>query len=129
MLLIIEDNLEAVHLYKIALQLVQIEPVVETSGLAALRRIQNVSTPKPDAVILDMNLKKEDGVEVHGEQLFNVLRRVWPETKIIVVSADLGWCQRFVDVADAVVEKPITNMQAFLDTILYFLGTGRKIPA
>jgi CheY-like chemotaxis protein len=129
MLLIIEDNLEAVHLYKIALQLVQIEPVVETSGPAALRRIQEEGGSRPSAVILDMNLKKEDGVEVHGEQLFNVMRQAWPDTKIIVVSADLGWCQRFVDVADAVVEKPISNMQAFLDTILSFLNSGRKIPA
>ena len=128
MLLIIEDNLEAVHLYKIALQLVQIEPEVETSGQAALQRIQGESVPKPDAVILDMNLKKEAGIEVHGEQLFNAMRQAWPETKIIVVSADLGWCQRFVDVADAVVEKPISNMQAFLDTILSFLGTDQKIP-
>ena len=127
MLLIIEDNLEAVHLYQIALQLVQIEPVVETSGLAALRRIRNVGTPKPDADILDMNLKKEDGVEVHGEDLFNAMRQAWPDTKIIVVSADLGWCQRFVGLADAVMEKPITNMQVFLDTILGFLGTGQKI--
>ena len=46
MLLIIEDNLEAVHLYKIALQLVQIEPEVETSGPAALRRIGNASAPQ-----------------------------------------------------------------------------------
>ena len=83
---------------------------------------------RPDAVILDMNLKKEDGLEVHGEELFNVMRQAWPDTKIIVVSADQGWCQRFVGLADAVVEKPITNMQAFLDTILGFLSSGQKIP-
>jgi len=128
MLLIIEDNLEAVHLYKIALQLVQIEPEVETSGPAALRRIQGKSAPMPDAVILDMNLKKDNGIEVHGVQLFNAMRQAWPDTKIIVVSADLGWCQRFIGVADAVVEKPISNMQAFLDTILSSLSVDQKIP-
>ena len=128
MLLIIEDNLEAVHLYKIVLQLVQIEPEVETSGPAALRRIRNLSAPRPEVVILDMNLKKKDGLEVHGEELFNMMRQAWPDTKIIVVSADQGWCQRFVGIADAVVEKPITDMQAFLDTILGFLSSGQKIP-
>jgi len=126
--LIIEDNLEAVNLYKIALQLVKIEPEVETTGPAALRRIENTSAPRPEAVILDMNLKEKDGVEVHGEVLFNVIRQKWPGTKIIVVSADLGWCQRFVGLADAVVEKPITNMQAFLDTIQDFLSPRRKVP-
>ena len=128
MLLIIEDNLEAVHLYKIALQLVQIEPDVETTGPAALRRLQNANAPQPDAVILDMNLKKEDGVEVRGDELFIAMRQAWPGTKIIVVSADLGWCQRFDGLADAVVEKPITNMQAFLNTVQGFLSPGQIVP-
>ena len=123
MLLIIEDNLELVNLYKIALQLVKIEPEVEVTGPAALRRIQDKNAPRPEAVILDLHLRKENGIEVQGEELFNEMRQVWPGTRIVVVSADKGWCQKFIGNADAVVEKPIANMLTFLDTIQGFLNS------
>lgn len=122
MLLIIEDNYDLVNLYRMAMRLVQIEPEVEMTGPAALRRIKNPAAQTPDAVILDLHLKKEGNIEVTGEELFNVIRAFWPATKIIVVSADIVWCLRFRGVADAVVEKPIADMRDFLNMIQGFLG-------
>ena len=40
MLLIIEDNLDLVELYKMALSLIKINPEVAVTGPAALRRIE-----------------------------------------------------------------------------------------
>lgn len=125
MLLIIEDNFDLVNLYRMAMKLVNITPDIEMTGPAALRRIEDRSTQTPCAVILDLHLKKEAGVEVSGEDLFNTMRKIWPATKIIVVSADIAWCARFRGVADAVVEKPIVNMGEFLSMIQYFVSGGQ----
>ena len=47
MLLIIEDNLDLVELYKMALSLIQICPEVAVTGPAALRRIEQPDAPVP----------------------------------------------------------------------------------
>ena len=44
MLLIIEDNLDLVNLYRMAMKLIQVEPQVGTTGPAALRRIMNAAS-------------------------------------------------------------------------------------
>ena len=121
-LLIIEDNFDLLHLYRMSMKLVQISPEIETTGPAALRRIQNLLMDPPEVVILDLHLKREHGQEINGEELFHVMRETWPKTKIIVVSADIMWCRQFVGVADEVVEKPIVNMVDFLRMIQGCLG-------
>lgn len=128
MLLIIEDNVELVGLYRAAMGLIGIVPEVETTGPAAMRRIQR-GNGGPDAVLLDLHLKKEGNVEVNGEELFGMIRAAWPATRIAVVSADLAWCNRFVGVADAVIEKPISDMGSFLDTVRGLLEAGRQAKA
>lgn len=120
MLLIIEDNADLVNLYRIAMGMIGVVPEVEMTGPAALRRIESGSAPK--VVILDLHLKKEGGIEIAGEELFAKMRTVWEKTKIIVVSADIVSCSNLKDVADAVVEKPIADMQAFLNMIQEFMG-------
>lgn len=40
-------------------------------------------------------------VEVSGRELFTAMRLAWPQTRIIVVSADIVWCAQFQGVADA----------------------------
>ena len=125
MLLIIEDNLDLVNLYRLAMKLSQVEPQVETTGPAALRRIMNAASEIPNAVILDLHLKKEGDVEVSGRELFTAIRLAWPATRIIVVSADIVWCAHFQGVADAVVEKPIADMREFLKMIQDFLASGQ----
>ncbi len=117
MLLIIEDNLDLVNLYKMALGLIKITPETEITGPAALRRIECATTVPPKVVILDLHLRGENGVEVNGSTLFDRMRQVWPQTKIIVASADITSCQKFGGVADLVIEKPIANMGMFLDQI------------
>jgi CheY-like chemotaxis protein len=117
MLLIIEDNLDLVELYKMALSLVKISAETAVTGPAALRRIQCQDTPPPKVVILDLHLCGENGVEINGGELFDKMRQVWPQTKIIVSSADIAWCQKFNGVADMVLEKPIVNMSYFLDQV------------
>lgn len=117
MLLIIEDNLDLVNLYKIAFSLIKITPETEVTGPAALRRIECQDTFPPKVVILDLHLRGENGIEVNGNELFEKMRKVWPQTKIIVASADITSCQKFSGVADLVVEKPIVNMGSFLDRV------------
>src|SRR5215216_1658932 len=117
MLLIIEDNLDLVNLYKMALSLIKITPETEVTGPAALRRIECEGTLPPKVVILDLHLRGENGIEVNGSELFEKMRKVWPHTKIIVASADITSCQKFGGVADLVIEKPIVNMGSFLDRV------------
>ena len=117
MLLIIEDNLDLVNLYKMALSLIKITPETEVTGPAALRRIECEGTLPPKVVILDLHLRGENGIEVNGSELFEKMRKVWPNTKIIVASADITSCQKFGGVADMVIEKPIVNMGIFLDRV------------
>ena len=121
MLLIIEDNLELVNLYRMAMRLIDISPEVEVTGPAALRRIQNTNSEIPNAVILDLHLRKENDIEVTGDELFKAIRIAWPGTRIIVVSADIAWCSQFRGVADAVVEKPIADISEFLKMVQGFL--------
>ena len=102
MLLIIEDNLDLVNLYKMALSLINITAETEVTGPAALRRIECKDAVPPQVVILDLHLRGENGVEVNGGELFEKMRKVWPLTKIIVASADIAWCQKFNWVADMV---------------------------
>ena len=117
MLLIVEDNLDLVTLYKMALSLIKITAESEVTGPAALRRIECKDALPPKVVILDLHLRGENGVEVNGGQLFEKIRQVWPQTKIIVSSADIAWCRKFSGVADMVLEKPIANMGHFLDQV------------
>lgn len=117
MLLIIEDNLDLVNLYRMAFSLIKITPETEVTGPAALRRIECKDTFPPKVVILDLHLRGENGIEVNGNVLFEKMRKVWPQTKIIVASADITSCQKFSGVADLVVEKPIVNMGNFFDRV------------
>ena len=117
MLLIIEDNLDLVNLYKMAFSLIKITPETEVTGPAALRRIECIGALPPKVVILDLHLRGENGIEVNGNELFEKMRKVWPHTKIIVASADITSCQKFGGVADMVIEKPIVNMGNFLDQV------------
>ena len=117
MLLIVEDNLDLVELYKMALSLIQIPVETAVTGPAALRRIECKDALPPEVVILDLHLCGENGVEINGGELFEKIRQVWPETKVIVSSADIAWCQKFNGVADMVLEKPIVNMSYFLDQV------------
>jgi CheY-like chemotaxis protein len=117
MLLIIEDNLDLVNLYKMAFSLIKVTPETEVTGPAALRRIECASTPPPKVVILDLHLRGENGIEINGSELFEKMRQTWPDTKIIVASADITACQKFGETADLVIEKPIVNMGGFLDRV------------
>ena len=127
MLLIIEDNLDLVELYKMALSLIQISPEVAVTGPAALRRIEQPDAPAPDLTILDLHLCGENGVEVNGADLFDKMRVCWPDTKIIVSSADIDWCRKFQGVADRVIEKPIVDMSLFLKDVQGMLDSGQSL--
>src|SRR5574341_297185 len=100
-----------------ALSLIKISPEIAITGPAALRRIECKDALPPKVVILDLHLRGENGVEISGGELFEKIRKVWPQTKIIVSSADIAWCQRLSGVADLVIEKPIANMGNFLDQV------------
>ena len=82
-----------------------------------LRRIECKDTLPPKVVILDLHLRGENGMDVNGGELFEKIRKVWPQTRIIVSSADIAWCQMFNEVADRVLEEPIVNMAHFLDQV------------
>ena len=127
MLLIIEDNLDLVELYKMALSLIKISPEVAVTGPAALRRIEQPDAPAPHLTILDLHLRGENGVEVNGADLFDKMRVCWPDTKIIVSSADLDGCRKFQGIADMVIEKPIVDMSRFLKDIQGMLDSGQSL--
>ena len=127
MLLIIEDNLDLVELYKMALSLIQICPEVAITGPAALRRIEQLDAPAPHLTILDLHLRGENGVEVNSAYLFDKIRVCWPDTKIIVSSADIDWCRKFQGVADLVIEKPIVDMSLFLKNVQGMLDSGQSL--
>ena len=127
MLLIIEDNLDLVELYKMALSLIQICPEVAVTGPAALRRIEQHDAPVPALTILDLHLRGENGVEVNGADLFDKMRVCWPDTKIIVSSADIDWCRKFQGLADLVIEKPIVDMSLFLKDVQRMLDSGQSL--
>ena len=127
MLLIIEDNLDLVELYKMALSLIQIRPEVAVTGPAALRRIEQPDALVPALTILDLHLRGENGVEVNGADLFAKMRVRWPDTKIIVSSADIEWCRKFQGVADMVIEKPIVDMSLFLKDVQGILESGQSL--
>lgn len=118
-LLIIEDNYDLILLYMTAFQMKGITPDVANTGPAAIRYIEN--KPPADMVILDLHLKKEGNQEVTGGDVFVVLRRKWPRTKVAVVSADMDWSHNFEGVADAVIDKPIRDMIVFVDQIKRFM--------
>ena len=127
MLLIIEDNLDLVELYKMALSLIQIVPEVAVTGPAALRRIEQPDASAPHLTILDLHLCGENGVEVNGADLFDKMRVCWPDTKIIVSSADIDWCRKFRGVADMVIEKPIVDMSLFLKNVQGMLDSEQSL--
>ena len=129
MLLIIEDNLDLVELYKMALSLIQICPEVAITGPAALRRIEQPDTPAPHLTILDLHLRGENGVEANGADLFDKMRVCWPDTRIIVSSADIDGCRKFHGIADLVIEKPIVDISLFLKDVQRMLDSGRSLMA
>src|SRR5260370_25579507 len=66
-ILIIEDNSVDVRLLRLALQSVQdwvIETAVAEEGEQAINYRLDPETSKPDFVILDLNLRKRDGLDV-----------------------------------------------------------------
>ena len=127
MLLIIEDNLDLIELYKMALSLIQIVPEVALTGPAALRRIEQTDAQIPYLTILDLHLRGENGVEINGADLFDKMRVCWPDTRIIVSSADIDWCRKFQGVADKVIEKPIVDMSLFLKDVQGMLDSGQSL--
>ena len=55
------------------------------------------------------------------------MRVCWPDTKIIVSSADIEWCRKFQGVADMVIEKPIVDMSLFLKEVQVMLDNGQSL--
>jgi hypothetical protein len=54
------------------------------------------------------------------------MRACWPDTRIIVSSADIDWCRKFQGLADLVIEKPIVDMSLFLKDVQRMLDNRQS---
>lgn len=59
-----------------------------------------------------------------GADLIDKEHVSWPDTKIIVSSADIEWCCKFQGVPDMLIEKPIADMSLFLNDVQGMLDSG-----
>lgn len=118
-IMVVEDDLDLLSLYGMALSLVGGDTIVETysDGQAALNRADRL--PAPGIAVLDLHLPK-----VTGSEVFRHIRRKTPNTRIVIVSADYELAQTFHGKADAVILKPI-RMSDFQQIVSGFLESER----
>jgi CheY-like chemotaxis protein len=103
--LIVEDHNEIAQLFALILEGLGFTADTATDGQAALDHM--AETP-PDLVVLDLNIPKVSGVEV--------LRHIRAHeplagTKVIIVSANPHMIEETYDLADLVLQKPISYAQ------------------
>ncbi|RPJ01144.1 MAG: response regulator [Chloroflexi bacterium] len=103
--LVVEDNYEIARLMKLILHELGVSAVVARDGEEAIHALHE---SPPDMVLLDLNIPKISGVEV--------LRRIrsderLAQIKVIVISANPHMVDESVDMADLVLQKPVSYSQ------------------
>jgi CheY-like chemotaxis protein len=103
--LIVEDNDDIARFVTIVLNQIGFTVEVASDGPAALARL---AEKPPDLVVLDLNIPKVSGVEV--------LHRIRADerltgTKVVVVSANPHMIDESYDLADLVLQKPVSYNQ------------------
>jgi CheY-like chemotaxis protein len=103
--LIVEDNDDIARFVKVVLEQIGFTIKIAVNGQTAL---DNLTDAPPDLVVLDLNIPKVSGVEVlrhirAGEQ--------FAATKVVVVSANPHMIDELYDLADLVLQKPVSYSQ------------------
>jgi CheY-like chemotaxis protein len=103
--LVVEDNREIARF--ISLVLSQVGFLVDIAGDGQVA-LDTITATAPDLVVLDLNIPKITGVEV--------LRRIRADerlahTKVVVVSANPHMIDESYDLADLVLQKPVSYSQ------------------
>jgi len=105
LIMIVEDDTALVQLYEALLSLtgLNLQTEVYMDGLRAYERVQR--DPNPKVLILDLHLP-----HVEGQEIFKTARQHMPNTRIVVVSADILAANDMLSRADRVFVKPIDVM-------------------
>jgi DNA-binding response OmpR family regulator len=103
--LVVEDNRDIAMLFSMALEEIGFAADIVSDGQAALDHIR---AAPPEIVVLDLNIPKVSGVEV--------LHRIRADdqlsgAKVVVVSANPHMIEESYDMADLVLEKPVSYVQ------------------
>ncbi len=103
--LVVEDNREIARF--MSLMLNQMGFVVDIAGDGQVA-LDSISAAPPDLVLLDLNIPKITGVEVlHHIRADEQCAR----TKVVIVSANPHMIDESYDLADLVLQKPISYNQ------------------
>jgi DNA-binding response OmpR family regulator len=103
--LVVEDHRDIAMLVSIALEEIGFTADIVGDGQAAL---DHLHAAPPEIVVLDLNIPKVSGVEV--------LRRIRADerlsgAKVVVVSANPHMIEESYDMADLVLQKPVSYVQ------------------
>lgn len=100
--LVVEDNIDAAHIFDQALQAAGFEVEVANTGQQALMML---SSTAPDLVILDIALPDVSGIDI-----LKTIRRAshLSKTRIIMATAFPRLAQKLHDDADLVLLKPVS---------------------
>lgn len=108
-ILLVEDSLADIELTLDALQDAQVanEVTVVRDGAAALERLTDASKPRPDLVILDLNLPRMTGHEVLSRmRQHEVLRRI-PVAVLTTSAAEADVAKTYDLGANCFLTKPV----------------------
>ncbi len=106
--LVIEDNEDLASLFSKALRAAGFEIEVLRDGIAAARRLDDITAPVPDIVILDLHLPALSGADVLMRLRANVRMG---RTRVILATADAGMARYLENQADLVLLKPVSLAQ------------------
>jgi CheY-like chemotaxis protein len=108
-ILLVEDSSTDAFLIQEALRQVAFDHHVEvvTDGVAALARLRDSSSSRPDLVLLDLNLPKKDGREVLAEVKGDPDLRSIPVIVLTTSSAPPDVAFAYTHHANSYVRKPL----------------------
>ena len=121
-ILLVEDNPGDVRLAEEALRDAKMSNNLNVvsdgvEALAYLRREgRHINAPRPDLVLLDLNLPKKDGREVLGEVKLDPDLRTIPVVVLTTSDADADVVRSYQLHANAYVRKPV-DFDAFIEVV------------
>ena len=120
--LLVEDNPGDVRLTREALKdaKVHISLHVATDGIEAMSYLErtgpHVNAPRPDLILLDLNLPRKDGREVLKEIKESPSLRTIPVVILTTSSSDADVLQSYHLHANCYISKPV-DLSGFLDVV------------
>lgn len=136
-ILLVEDNEGDVRLTQEALRDAKIRNTlyVATDGVEALKFVRGLGEyagkPRPDLILLDLNLPKKDGREVLAEIKADAKLRSIPVVVLTTSSAEKDILQSYNLHANCYITKPVDfdNFMEIIKTIEHFWLNVVKLPS